>query len=207
MAKSVSGKHHTSGIETEKWHLLDHLADTLRETGEISFHHSRLYEGSPQSFKIFYTKRSKRRVSAMEEAVSRHRQNLAGQQISENKTVTLQRTNACEMIAIEIDFGMMVAFGINTNLAQLQSLLPMFQTSRKASDVPEHCKFSTLAIGSGRSLGEDGTLALCMLLRENFIENTEDMVEARHKKIASAYISRVAATTPKCAMDGDGIVV
>lgn len=164
MGRSVSGKYQTSSMGTRQWHLLDFLLDALRETGAIAFLHSGLYEASDKNFKNVYRKSSKRRVSEMEEAISRHSQTLAEQQMSEYKTLTLESINDFKLFAVKNDCVMIVASGPSTNLEQLVSWLPTFHTSGKVSHVPELFKTSTIAIG--RSHREEGTRALCTLLRK-----------------------------------------
>lgn len=110
-------------------------------------------------------------MSALDKAVSRNSQNLAEQQLIENMTVRLERSTAGKMFAVENDCGMIVAWGLNTNLALLKSLLPTIYTSRIVSDVLELLKKSDLAIG--RPLVENGTQTLCILLRELSIEKDE----------------------------------
>lgn len=116
----------------------------------------------------------------MDGAVSRNGQNLAERHILGNKTVTLERKNASKMSATENDCGVQVASGPSTNLAQLASFPPTFHTSRNASNVP--ALFNKSGFVVGRSLKEDGTRPLCKLLREHFIKNDEDILEARHRE-------------------------
>lgn len=116
----------------------------------------------------------------MGEAISHHIQNLADHQISYGKTVTMERKNACKKFTVKIDCRMMVASGPSTNLAQLESLPPTFQTSRKASVVPELYNYSFFAVG--RSVKEDGTRALCTLLQEQFMKNDTHICVAKQRK-------------------------
>lgn len=79
---------------------------------------------------------------------------------------------------------------------------------RMSTDVSKHFQHFTQAVA--RSVGEDGTLALCKLLFKHFLENNEDIREGRHNKIlvlASAYISEFATLIIECVIDGDENVV
>lgn len=89
-----------------------------------------------------------------------------------------------------------------------RELAASFSCIKTASDVSDLCNKSTLEIG--RTLEEDGTRALCTLLREQFRKNDEEILETRHSRTivsASPCIPGFATATLKCAIDGNGIVV
>lgn len=62
------------------------------------------------------------------------------------------------------DYGMMVASGLRTSVAQLEYLPPTFFPSKKKFGVPEFINESILETDS--CLGEHGTRALCTLLND-----------------------------------------
>lgn len=62
----------------------------------------------------------------MDEAVSHHRQNLAEEQNSENKTATPDWKNTREIVGVKTNCVFKVALKACSNLAQLGSLLPTF---------------------------------------------------------------------------------
>lgn len=62
---------------SQKWHILDHLVDALRETGGIEFLHCALYEGSHKDFQNVFRKSSRSWVSTMNEPVKRNSQILS----------------------------------------------------------------------------------------------------------------------------------
>lgn len=144
----------------------------------------------------------------MIEAVNRHSQNPAEQQMSENKSGTLARRNGFKMLAVEKGSGMMAALGPTTNLAKLESFLPTFHFSRTAADVSELYPNCTFGIGS--SFGQDGTPALSTLLRERIKENDEEINRERHRKRfvpAQVHIPGASTPTLRIVMHGDEIVV
>lgn len=92
-------KQQASRMGNQKWHLLYHIVKALHENGALAFLHNGLYLGSYKSFKNVFRKSFKRRVSAMDEDVSRNSHNLE-KEISKNKTVTVGRRSTCKMFPI-----------------------------------------------------------------------------------------------------------
>lgn len=88
-------------MRSQKWYLLDPLLGALRDTHGLPSLYSRLYKGSHKILKNVYCKRSKLGKLETDETVSHHSQSLATLQISERRTVTQQRTNACKMFSVK----------------------------------------------------------------------------------------------------------
>lgn len=143
----------------------------------------------------------------MNENESRHIQDVARQQISESKTVTLKRNHTGKMFATRTDFGMMVALGPSKNLAEENK---KFVTS---SSYIKKCIWCLRAL---RRIYFRNWHIPCrirnprtMVLREHCLENDEDILKARHRtnSVPASYIPGPSTLTLRCAIDGDGPVV
>lgn len=72
LEEPVFGAYQHSSTGTQKWHLLDHLVDSIKNVGGIQFLHGDFHEGSDKVFKTVCSECPKRRGSAMDDAVRKY---------------------------------------------------------------------------------------------------------------------------------------
>lgn len=53
-------------METKNWHLLDHLADHIKQVGGAEYLNDRIFENSYQNFKDFHKETSRQKVGTMD---------------------------------------------------------------------------------------------------------------------------------------------
>lgn len=67
----VFGNYQTSGMGTQKWHLLNYIPDSIREDGGVEYLHAGVLEGAHRISKRQQRKRLWKRKSALEEPLGR----------------------------------------------------------------------------------------------------------------------------------------
>ena len=116
-------QHHPSGLRTLKFHLLNHLADDIAETGGLQHVEAGIYESAHQSFKRHHRRTSMRHSTALEETCKRMEQynNL----FILNNTITPPQSNAYSRTrSLSPELGaVLVRDGDNLSLLDYQNFL------------------------------------------------------------------------------------
>lgn len=76
--RELYGKFHPSSLSTEKFHMLDHIAQDLRRSGGLRFGDAGLYEYSHTLVKKAYRSGSKRKANSMDETVALFEREMTG---------------------------------------------------------------------------------------------------------------------------------
>lgn len=180
------------------------LSRYCRDRRENIFSHWKLWSLT-QKFQNIILKRLS--TSTVGSWIGPHGWNLGEKHIPEIQFVTMKLEKAPKMIFVKNYSGMILIFAPSSNVSQLESLLPLFHTSRKASGVPNRFNISTLEITT--SFGENKTRLLSTLPRPYFIKFDVDIRDAWHWKIAlpaSAYSPGIDTLNRKFANYENGTV-
>ncbi|NJK52916.1 MAG: hypothetical protein HC936_08975 [Leptolyngbyaceae cyanobacterium SU_3_3] len=196
-AKFAFEKYQVSGMHTQKWHALDHLCEAISDVGGIESLHGGIYEASHKRFKLFYSRSSRRKRTAMDEIISMQNAESSEcfNEFIENRTSAVA-LNGCVDEARKSDSSFLTRNGAKSSLSDLETIMfAVEERSGECSDV------DTGTTGSKRLLERlqcDGFRVLVRLLRSYFVERGEDLNIARHKVIRlpkSAYVSSCRAPT------------
>lgn len=85
MSKNVLGPNQASSIDTQKWHLFDHLLDAIKGVELTEFPHGELFEAAHKRFILLYGKTSRRHSTAIDETAERHTGEMLKELLKEKK--------------------------------------------------------------------------------------------------------------------------
>lgn len=124
MSRIVFEKYQPSGMDTDKWYLLDHMTGAICKTGRIEYLRRGPYEGAHKILKFLYEKSSRRRRSAPKETIHRYNGKLYLNNILVTEELAACPQNYCKLFSFTRNSGMVVSVGTKTALAEPESILP-----------------------------------------------------------------------------------